>query len=126
MVYLVVRQNVLWFSQSVTDLFTALQSKVRKKEKPKVPSCQKLIRPKCNSNYVFFQRLSKEKSVTRSDSSSDISVLSNPSEASIEVIRPEVSQDAGHLQPPSAEVMTSAVSPIHPGHELQVDVMMML
>ena len=63
---------------------------------------------------LFFQRLSKEKSVTRSDSSSDISVLSNPSEASIEVIRPEVT-----LQPPSADVVTSAVSPIH--HELQVE-----
>ena len=65
--------------------------------------------------------------MTRSDSSSDISVLSNPSEASIEVIRPEVSLDTGHLQPPSAEVMTSAVSPIHPGHDLQVhgQVMMM-
>ena len=53
--------------------------------------------------------------MTRSDSSSDISVLSNPSEASIEVIRPEVT-----LQPPSADVVTSAVSPIH--HELQVEV----
>ena len=53
--------------------------------------------------------------MTRSDSSSDISVLSNPSEASIEVIRPEVT-----LQPPSADVVTSAVSPIH--HELQVGV----
>ena len=69
---------------------------------------------------LFFQRLSKEKSVTRSDSSSDISVLSNPSEASIEVLRPEVTLDTGHLQPPSAEVVTSAVSPLHPGHDLQV------
>ena len=70
--------------------------------------------------------MSKEKSVTRSDSSSDISVLSNPSEASIEVIRPEATHDPGHLQPPSAEVMTSAVSPIHPGHDLQVHGLIMM
>ena len=89
--------------------------------------------------------MSKEKSLTRSDSSSDISVLSNPSEASIEVIRPELSlahekprppgQSAADekpavrlsdqseakddfLQPPPAVVVTSAMSSIH--HELQV------
>ena len=89
--------------------------------------------------------MSKEKSLTRSDSSSDISVLSNPSEASIEVIRPELSlahekprppgqseadekpavrlSDQSEakddfLQPPPAVVVTSAMSSIH--HELQV------
>ena len=54
----------------------------------------------------------KERSVPRSDSSSDISVLSNPSEASIEVLTSgPASPQHQLLQPPAAETTTLAVTP---------------
>ena len=71
------------------------------------PEPRRSSSPSYNSNQ---RRFSKDKSVTKSDSSSDISIISNPSEASIEVITPA---------PAPAITKTDALSPVLVHHDME-------